>query len=78
MVSFLFGYYMGKTSNKITPDAEAANLDMVTCPARCGYIVNASMRLWPSLETAFKLLRIIPNTPLACERICIAKGIKNL
>lgn len=69
-VLFLFGCYMNQAAKTIKLEN--------TCMGRCIRIVNTTTLSWPFLETAFRFLGIIPNTPLACERICLTKTIKNL
>jgi hypothetical protein len=75
LVGFAMGYWIG--SHHRSSQAEAS-LDATTCPLRCVAAIKSILILWPSLETALTLMRVIPNTALACERICVAKQIKNL
>jgi len=71
IIVYIAGWY---THSSITSFATLADH---TCPSRCVATVNSIILLWPSLETPLMLLRVIPNTRLACERICVAKQIKN-
>ena len=76
LLSFVAGCYVGTRLFPAVPVNTSSTYE--ECGSKCVNIVRGALILWPSLETGMRLLRIIPETRLACERICIAKEIKNL
>ena len=72
-ITFVLGYTMGY-DNGIKKSAT----DSKSCASRCAMAVNIMVKLWPSTEQALKFMRVIPETQLACSRICIAKQLKTL
>ena len=75
-LGYWLGLYLANFSSSVTPEPQPFSDE--TCPGKCVSAVALIRTLWPSTEMIFKTTRIIPQTQLACERICAARDVKNL
>lgn len=65
---FLFGYWSAPATVNEELEQRIGNCNYV-----CVNLIEA-LSLDPKLKIAFRIARLIPQTELACERMCIAEG----